>query len=232
MERNSEKYAGLEELEVLKIAKNYNNSLCKKVERSFSKEKNTVDFGAGIGTFAKSLQGRGYKDISCIEIDDDQRNQISNTGFKAFKSIDELPEKSVSQIYSFNVLEHIENDQEVINSLYQSMVDSGLFYVYLPAFNILYSAFDKKIGHFRRYTKKDIVEKLQKAGFEIKFAKYTDSLGFLMALAYKFIDKSGTINKDSVAVYDKFIYPLSQFLDVIFSPFFGKNVEVLAIKNK
>jgi hypothetical protein len=73
-------------------------------------------------------------------------------------------------------------------------------------------------------------EKLKAAGFHVTLDRYSDSVGFFAALAYKYLDKSGTVNKDSVKVYDRFIYPLSIVIDKIASRFFGKNVEAIAVK--
>jgi hypothetical protein len=97
-------------------------------------------------------------------------------------------------------------------------------FIYVPAYNILYSAFDKSIGHYRRYRKNILVNIFKEADLHIEEVKYADSLGFLVSLLYKmYNNKDGKINKLSLKLYDK-IFPVSRFLDFFLDSLFGKNV--------
>ncbi len=222
-------YSGINELEILKYAKNYNRHLTQRVGNTFSQNNQLLDFGAGIGTFADSLKGQGFN-IDCIEIDQTLSSALKEKGYRVYQSINELDESGHSQIYSLNVLEHIEDDQQVLKDLYNFLPKEGKIYLFLPAFNILYSSFDKSVGHYRRYHKEEIIQKLKKAGFQINFCRYVDSMGFLAAYLFKLLDKQGSFNPVTVKIFDRFIFPISLICDKIFSPFFGKNVEALAIK--
>jgi predicted SAM-dependent methyltransferase len=136
----------------------------------------------------------------------------------------------VDQIYSINVLEHIEDDFSILKEFHRVLGDSGKLYLYLPAFPILYSRFDKKIGHFRRYKKDDLLKNLEEAGFQVKNICYRDSMGFFVALIFKILTRSDTVSKKSVAIYDKLIFPFSKLFDPILGMFFGKNIEAIAVK--
>ena len=93
---------------------------------------------------------------------------------------------------------------------------------------------DEKVGHFRRYSMQDIKKKLKKAKFQIVYSSYLDSLGFFASLVMKIIgydEKKGIGSPKSLKFYDKYIIPISFFLDRIgLKFFFGKNLVLLAKK--
>jgi 2-polyprenyl-3-methyl-5-hydroxy-6-metoxy-1,4-benzoquinol methylase len=64
-------YTGIDILEALQAAKNYNSYLTGLIRR-WSESREVVDFGAGMGTFAKLLRQRGFS-VLCIEPDRWQR---------------------------------------------------------------------------------------------------------------------------------------------------------------
>jgi predicted SAM-dependent methyltransferase len=148
------------------------------------------------------------------------------------KNIEDIEDNSTDFIYSLNVLEHIENDNEELKTWNKKCKSGGSVLIYVPAFKILYSSFDKAVGHHRRYTKKELVEKCEEAGFYIKKAKYVDSLGFFIAFLYKGINRDGKLNKRQLVFYDKFLFPVSRLFDVLFSNIFGKNVYIVAKKEQ
>ena len=96
----------------------------------------------------------------------------------------------------------------------------------------LYSNIDSKLGHYRRYSKKNLINKVSKSGFQIESCVYVDSLGFFAWLFLK-IFKLGINDSGSLLlpIYDKFICPLSKMLDKLGLKFlFGKNLLLLARK--
>ena len=76
------------------------------------------------------------------------------------------------------VLEHIENDQKTLNDIYKKLNKDGLLFLFLPAFQILYSDMDEKVGHFRRYEKKFFKKDFQ--NLELLKVKHLDSIGLLL----------------------------------------------------
>jgi predicted SAM-dependent methyltransferase len=131
--------------------------------------------------------------------------------------------------YTLNVLEHIVADDAAARALYEVLRPGGRLLVYVPAFNLLYSSMDRRVGHHRRYRRRTLVPLLEAAGFAIESARYCDSLGFLAALAFKAIgNREGTIAPASVSLYDRVAFPLSRVLDRVTQRFFGKNILVVA----
>jgi SAM-dependent methyltransferase len=224
------KYSGTDNLEIMAEAVNYNKFLLGLLCKFAVNSKNIVDFGAGIGTFANAMWKNGFF-VHCIETDEIQSRFIESQGLPVKSSLLSLGLNQIDFIYALNVLEHIEDDGAVLRQMHLSLVPGGFVFIYVPAFEILFSSMDYKVGHFRRYTKKDLIEKLQSANFIIEDAQYGDSVGFIAALAFRFINNgSGQLNKRTLIFYDRIIFPISRLCDQIFHNLFGKNVWVLARK--
>jgi len=230
MESNAEAYTGTDNLEVMEEAVNYNRFLIRLVENKASKSEAIYDFGAGIGTFAAELIADGYP-VHCIEPDAAQFARLQEAKMRASRNLADLPDDSADLIYTLNVLEHIEGDRAALAELFRKIKPGGRLLIYVPAFMVIYSSMDRKVGHHRRYTRRELAEKVQGAGFRIRKNQYVDSLGFLASLAYKWIgNDKGDVNRSALIFYDRFVFPLSRAGDLVFGKLFGKNVFLLAEK--
>ena len=221
-------YSGTENLEVMADAINYNDFLVSLIRKEVKPGELVVDFGAGIGTFSKQVAMSGHA-VHCVEPDHRQLDRILALGLPASKSLANFKNESIDLLYSLNVLEHIENDVEVLEDCYQKIKPGGHILIYVPAFNILYSSMDKNVGHIRRYTRSTLAEKVRIAGFTVVRNEYVDSAGFFASLMFKiFGNDSGTINKSALVLYDRYVFPLSRLADFICNKVFGKNVYLIA----
>ena len=81
----------------------------------------------------------------------------------------------------FDVLEHIEDDAAFLQEIFAILVPAGSLVVTVPAFQSLYSGFDEEVGHYRRYSSKDLQSKLLNAGFEVERSGYFFSTLWLPA---------------------------------------------------
>lgn len=211
-------------LESMESAHNYNNYIADTIEERLKRDDKVLDFGAGTGLFAKKLRERGFQ-IDVSEVESKLLEDLHISGFITFHNLDDIPDTTYSIIYSLNVLEHIEDDVLVIKKLFDKLKPGGQLILYLPAFPALYSKMDKKVGHYRRYTKKNLVKKIQLAGFGVPEIKFADSLGTLGVVAYKLnVFSSGNLSSRTVTFYDKFLFPISRLIDSLFYKIFGKNI--------
>jgi hypothetical protein len=225
-------YTGLAELEVIESnLENYNNFIVSKFFQH-SQGVMVVDFGAGIGTLSaiwKSLNPNAS--IICIELDQNQVRVIKDRGLVAKENF-ELNIK-VDYIFASNVLEHIKDDQSLLSIFYNHLNYSGKIGIYVPANQYLYSHIDKKLEHFRRYSKAELERKVKQAGFKIDECYFVDSIGFFIWLLVKvFKIKINNENFKLIYIYDKIIWPISKLLDILGLRFLiGKNLLLLASKN-
>jgi SAM-dependent methyltransferase len=72
-------------------------------------------------------------------------------------------------IGAFDVLEHIEEDCEVIRSVYRALAPGGLFVITVPQHQWLWSQVDDYARHKRRYSRKELVSKLRDEGFAVEY---------------------------------------------------------------
>ena len=223
-------YTGLDILQALENATNYNALLVQLILQSANGRKPMLDFGAGVGTFAKLLRNRGVE-VVCLETDSYLAEQLIQDGFPTLRELEAISDNSLDFIFSLNVLEHIEDNQAIVTALTRKLKVGGRLLIYVPAFNCLWTGLDDKVKHFRRYRKRTLKELGQFAGLRVCESRYVDTLGFVAALIFKFFgNKKGDLTPKSIRFYDRYIIPPSKLLDRLFHPLFGKNVYIVCEK--
>jgi|SRR5947209_15645037 len=221
-------YTGIDNLEVMAEAVNYNAFLLDLVLRHAGPHDRLLDFGAGAGALALPVAAAGYC-LSCVEPDATLRARLDEAGLTAHATLNPVPLASLDLIYTVNVLEHIEDDLGTVSALRDRLRPGGRLVVYVPAFPILYSSMDRNVGHLRRYRRAGLGDVLRRAGLAVERVAYQDSLGFLAALAFAALgNKEGTINRPALIAYDRCVFPLSRRLDRIAGRWFGKNLVAVA----
>lgn len=225
-------YTGVENLEAMREAERYNRFLVDLVMRHRQGAGPALDFGAGSGTFAALLRDRGLP-VRCIEPDGHLQGLIAGQGLDVIGDSTAIPDGSVDYVYSLNVLEHIEDDRAALAEIHRMLRPGGRVLLYVPAFQVLYSTMDKRVGHFRRYRRRPLSNLVRETGLHVEYSAYADSLGFLASLIYRYVgDQSGTISGAQVRTYDRFVFPVSRALDRLFGKAFGKNAYLVAIKDE
>ena len=223
-------YSGTDNLEIMAEAVNYNRFLLELVRAGARPRDRILDFGAGIGTFARALTADGF-DVLCVEQDDAQAATIREAGMAVFGSLDEVPGSSIDYLYSLNVLEHIADDLGALRECHARLKPGGRLLIYVPAFPMLFSSMDRKVGHCRRYTRGGLLAKVREAGFVSPTARYADCAGFLATLLYKLGGSdTGSIDRRGLVLYDRLVFPLSRAGDRILGRIVGKNVVLTATR--
>ena len=215
--------------------RNYNNHIVDLILSVHNNESEILDFGAGCGVLAKIVRKKIKKSPTCIEIDEYFKSILIKIGFKVFGDID-VTKDQYDFIYSSNVLEHINDDVKSLKQLESKLIKNGTLVLYLPAFQMLYSDLDRSVGHFRRYSKKRILKITHETGFRIDKMFYVDSVGFFCSFIIQILGwntEFGLGSKRSLKLYDKFIFPVSRFLDSLgFKYILGKNIFVSLKKSQ
>lgn len=225
-----EPYTGVEELEILADAENYNTVLANFVSNEAKATDYALDFGAGIGSFSRRLKPH-VNELVCLEPDTHLNRTLCEGGMNAVASSSEISDATIDYVFTLNVLEHIEDDVAALKDIHRMLKPGGRLTVYVPALQYLYTGMDRCVGHWRRYSKTELIEKIRDAGFEIRQTRYADSLGVLATLMFKVInDGSGTPSKKSIDLYDRWAFPVSHFIDRLFGGIYGKNLALYARK--
>lgn len=211
----------------------YKNSKIEEIKKAMGQPR-VLDFGAGQGTLTDLISAKTKMDIECVEIDPSLKAKLFDRGFKVC-DLNAL-RLDYDLIFSSNVLEHIEDDLGVLTMLAQKIKPNGVIVIYVPALMMLFSDLDTHLGHFRRYSRRELIDKVERAGLKVVKIRYADSLGFFASIVLKIFGYRNNVNlggETSLKIYDKFIFPVSLLLDNIgFNRLFGKNLYIVATTSK
>ena len=147
-----------------------------------------LDFGAGSGanTVALSHYGEVY-----VYEKNENALQLLKKRFEKIPDIfvlDEINENIFFDlIIASDVIEHIENDDEIIKFFSRVLKNDGNILITVPSYNFLYTERDKVLGHFRRYNINALKKKTNKYFKIIKLSYYNFFLFFLSVVLFVFL---------------------------------------------
>ncbi|MFC2093885.1 class I SAM-dependent methyltransferase [Bacteroidota bacterium] len=210
--------------------------------------KNILEVGTGDGSFTSQIVNHSDNITRIISI------EPSNTLLKLYKDKHQFPNMvSVCNIDLFDVhpgsfglfdtvifihvLEHIENDKEVLNHTYNLLEKSGHVLIEVPALSMLFSEHDKSLGHFRRYNKKLLNSIIDNEKYKIKKIWYQDPIGVLGSLYFFKLKKiklksneGDQLVKNQGSVYDKYVIPFEKYVEKFIKFPFGLSLTAILQK--
>ena len=205
--------------------------------------KRIVEVGVGTGSFSELLLQENIDSISLVEpsgmfesltvnISQIKNNVLVDFYKSIFSEVaTEIGDKqNPDSIIYVNVLEHIENDRSELEYIHRTLEKGGRCFIFVPALMSLYGEFDRKIGHFRRYTKSEVEEKCQSAGFKVLKSKYFDLAGIVPWFVKYKVLKSDSLDSGAVTLYDKMAIPFVKGMEKFLNVPLGKNVLLIAEK--
>lgn len=101
-------------------------------------------------------------------------------------------------IGAFDVLEHIEEDEVVLQQFHRALRPGGGIVVTVPQHRWLWSAVDDDACHVRRYTRSELAAKVAAAGFRVDYATSFVSL-LLPVMALSRLRRGGEGRPDPLA---------------------------------
>lgn len=104
-----------------------------------------------------------------------------------------LPDQSVDILVMLNVLEHIEDDVAALKNAFKLLKPGGSLVIEVPAGPYLYDTYDAELLHFRRYSAKELRDKLIKSGFQVSRMSHLGFLLFPLFAAIKIANKIRSI---------------------------------------
>ena len=223
------------ELEAMSFAVNYHKWILDELEPYLGDT--VAEVGAGIGSVSRLLLGKRIKRLISFEpspnlyplLEKELRLEERAESVNDFFSPTYMQGGFDSVVY-INVLEHIQDDRtELVNAL-DALRPQGHLLVFVPALDCLYSRFDRKIGHLRRYTRKGLSSLVQDAGFTLVKAHYFDLVGIIPWFLI-FVLLRSSIGGVSLSVYDRLLVPMLKRIERTVTPPLGKNVLLIGKKN-
>lgn len=205
--------------------------------------KDIVEVGAGSGSVTLML--KQYKPNSLVAIEPSRemypelkKNLVHTRNIYTYQDFfynisDEIRRKFQPDTFFYvNVMEHIPDDSTEISTVYNTLKPGGRLLIFVPALPFLLSNFDKKIGHFRRYLRKDLERKCKNSGFDIELSRYFDFPGVIpWFIKYRFAGSTKMSSKQ-IDMYDKKIIPIIKPIETFIPPIIGKNIILVARKSQ
>jgi len=201
----------------------------------------TLDVGCGTGSNLKALVSAGLYPIGL-----DQSIYVLTLVKEKIGcpllvgDLNRLPikTKSVGLIIAMDILEHLEDDSKGINESYRALSKGGILILTVPAFKSLWGIQDVVTGHKRRYSRKEIVNKLREVGFDILKSSYFNFFLFFPILFARLIIRlfgfkiksENEVNFPLINFFLKVIFSLELYVLKYFSFPFGVSIFCIARK--
>lgn len=220
----------------------FRNSNLTELLLNFLKGNELLDIGCGVGYFLDKARQHGVR-VWGIEPD----KALIKLSKRYFGELN-ITEGSWRAIYKFHrkfgtivlidVLEHIEDDKAVMMAVNSKLCSNGRVIILVPAHKFMYGERDSKLGHVRRYSKNELVSKLEESSFRIIRIQYWNAVGVLPYIVYekilgreidsriRFKSSSGMIMKVARFILDKWF----KFVENNFNFGFGLSLIVVAEK--
>jgi len=232
MTRDEYIYVGAE-LEVFKHARNWKRYWSSAIAPYLRGA--VLEVGAGVGANSPYLLTPAVNRLVCLEPDaqlvDRVRTDLGKLTTDRRVNVDVregvvqtlTSDERFDAIVYLDVLEHIERDREEVATAAAHLRPNGHLVVLAPAFQSLYSAFDRAIGHHRRYTASTLLA-LTPDGLALERAEYLDALGACLSAANRLLLRKSTPALRDIAFWDRYVIPVSRVVDRLLGRSVGRSV--------
>jgi ubiquinone/menaquinone biosynthesis C-methylase UbiE len=174
-----------------------NTNLYELIQKEVSGD-SLLDVGAGAGEFMRYCKNKmKVLRIEGVEPNNDLRYLSAQKGTKIdFSDINEVVDakKRYATITLIDVLEHINNDEEMMEKLENMLENNGRIVIVVPAYPNLYGKRDINCGHYRRYSSRYLIKIVTKLKMNIIKKRYWNMLGVVPYWLYEYIFKKEITN--------------------------------------
>jgi SAM-dependent methyltransferase len=131
-----------------------------------------LDIGCGPGALISEMGQAGYDaygvDRSAKARELGRHLQYQSPGMQLHAELDEEWKGSFDLVMSFEVIEHLQDDIGAMREWREYLKPGGRIIISTPAHPSRWNAADEWAGHVRRYRRDQLVEAVEKAGFEVE----------------------------------------------------------------
>lgn len=194
-----------------------------------------LELGAGHGTFTDRLSEFGP--VTAVEpgarshrlLADRYAERPDITPINGV--LDDVPAKCrFGSAVMVNVLEHIEDDAGTLAGIHRRLEPSGTVLIWVPAYPLLFSDFDRRLGHFRRYRRRTLTDLIEGAGFRVETCHHANLPGWFSWLLLVRLAKWEPTGTAQVQLFDKRIVPVVRAVEERVRPPLGQSLFVAATK--
>lgn len=114
--------------------------------------------------------------------------------------------EQLDTVVCLNVLEHVEDDLAGLRSMHSVLKPGGRAIVLVPCGQEIFGTLDTALGHFRRYSREDLKEKMERIGFDVdnvlEFNRISRPAWFVSGR----LMKRTALNPGQLRLFDKLVW--------------------------
>ena len=198
-----------------------------------------LEVGCGIGNLTGLLMSQGKVTVADVNegylqiVEEKYRDHLNLKGILAWDLGQAPPQnlnRSSETIVCSNVLEHVEDDRAVLKNFCHLLPAGGRLIVLVPALRVLYNTLDRELGHFRRYNRKELTQKLTGNGFRICYLRYFNLFGILGWFVNGTILRKHLLLARQIGIFDKMV-PLLIWIERVIPTLVGQSLIAVGEKD-
>lgn len=221
------------------ILESFLERICSRLQTQDSRLR-ILDVGCGTGANIEMLSQFGKAEG--VDVSDDALEFCRRKGLKVEKGLAEkLPYENgaFDVTTALDVIEHLDDDVAGLREMNRVTRDGGYSLFFVPAFMWLWGVQDDISHHRIRYTRRQIVERIKKAGYTVERATYANWTFFAPILGGRLFMKASGIkpaseNNINVSALNGFfgkLFSAERFWLKNFNFPFGVSIVVVARKD-
>lgn len=225
----------VEDLRQMEQAENYRRWQFEMLARFLSGH--VLEVGGGIGNFTPQL-AQAAPFVTSIEPNEYCFNQLRekvkflqnvDVHRATVESLDGVmpPDRRFDAIVLMNVLEHIQDDRAVLAKLKQRLTADGRLVVLVPAVPWVFGTTDKRLGHYRRYSKSYSRNLFTGLEMKIEFMRYYNFIGVWAWLWNNRFSRRQNQSNAQIRMFDKYFVPVISFFENILRPPVGQSLLIV-----
>lgn len=210
---------------MLENARNYNRWIAETMLESVAPP--VIEIGAGTGNISELLAS--HHPLHVTEGDPELVRHLerkfegrAHTGLEVsqYDLSDAAPERLKGRFASavaVNVLEHIADDVGALRNIRDLLLPGGRAVLLVPARQAAYTRLDKLLGHYRRYEKDELEEKLRMAGYQVERIRFFNIVGLASWVVRDRLTRSSLLKPYQVSLFEGLV-PLLKHVERICPP--------------
>ena len=192
-----------------------------------------VEVGCGLGNFTRLLLDRDLvvavdSEPGCVERLEERfghrHNLVPLVCDASHPSFRALAEYRLDCCICLNVLEHIEHDETALEAMVSVLTRKASIILVVPAFQLLYGPIDRNLGHYRRYSRRDLRRLARGAGVRVKELHYSNLPGFFGWWMNSHIYRREAQSERQIAFFDRYVVPTAAAIEGAVRPPFGQSL--------
>lgn len=192
-----------------------------------------LEIGCGVGNFTRHLLDRECVvgvdvEAECIAQLEQNLHHPGNIMALRMDVLDPafatLHEHNIDSIVCLNTLEHIGDDHRALGQMASLLPPGGRLVLIVPAFAALYGPIDRKLGHYRRYSKTTLRALARATGFRVAQLRYMNSVGFFGWWLNARILKKEEQSESQIIAFDRIVVPVISRIERWLAPPLGQSL--------